>query len=126
MQFGKPLAGYQLTQQKLVDMAVEINKSILLALHLGQLKDAGQLLPHEISLGKLNSCRKAIKACRDARAILGGNGITLDYSPVRHANNLESVRSYEGTDEVHTLILGRHITGIQPSDSSCGPLAGGP
>lgn len=112
LQFDKPLAGYQLTQQKLVDMALEINKGTLLALHLGRLKDAGQLSPHQISVGKLNNCREAIAICRDARAILGGNGITLDYSPLRHANNLESVRTYEGTDEVHTLILGQHITGI--------------
>jgi glutaryl-CoA dehydrogenase len=112
LQFGKPLAGYQLTQEKLVNMALEINKGTLLALQLGRLKDAGSLQPHQISVGKLNSCREAIKICRDARAILGGNGITLDYSPLRHANNLESVRTYEGTDEVHTLILGNHITGI--------------
>ena len=106
MQFDKPLAGYQLTQQKLVDMALEINKGFLLALHLGRLKDAGRLQPHQISVGKLNNCREAIKICREARTILGGNGITLDYSPLRHANNLECVRTYEGTDEVHTLILG--------------------
>jgi glutaryl-CoA dehydrogenase len=112
MQFGKPLAGYQLTQQKLVNMALEINKGTLLALQLGRLKDAGTLAAHQISVGKLNNCREAIAICREARAILGGNGITLDYSPMRHANNLESVRTYEGTDEVHTLILGQHITGI--------------
>ena len=112
MQFGKPLAGYQLTQQKLVNMALEINKGTLLALQLGRLKDAGTLAPHQISVGKLNNCREAIEVCREARAMLGGNGITLDYSPMRHANNLESVRTYEGTDEVHTLILGQHITGI--------------
>ncbi|TFD64363.1 acyl-CoA dehydrogenase family protein [Cryobacterium ruanii] len=112
MQFGKPLAGYQLTQQKLVNMALEINKGTLLALQLGRLKDAGTLAPHQISVGKLNNCREAIAICREARAMLGGNGITLDYSPMRHANNLESVRTYEGTDEVHTLILGQHITGI--------------
>ncbi|GEP26121.1 MULTISPECIES: acyl-CoA dehydrogenase family protein [Cryobacterium] len=112
MQFGKPLAGYQLTQQKLVNMALEINKGTLLALQLGRLKDAGSLAPHQISVGKLNNCREAIAICREARAMLGGNGITLDYSPMRHANNLESVRTYEGTDEVHTLILGQHITGI--------------
>lgn len=111
LQFGKPLSSYQLTQEKLVDMAVEINKGMLLALQLGRLKDAGTLEPHQISVGKLNSCREAIAICREARAILGGNGITLDYSPLRHANNLESVRTYEGTDEVHMLILGNHITG---------------
>lgn len=112
LQFDKPLAGYQLTQEKLVNMALEINKGFLLALHLGRLKDSGQLAPHQISVGKLNNCREAISICRDARAMLGGNGITLDYAPLRHANNLESVRTYEGTDEVHTLILGHRITGI--------------
>ncbi|WP_138444736.1 acyl-CoA dehydrogenase family protein [Sinomonas susongensis] len=112
LQFGKPLAGYQLTQQKLVDMALEINKGFLLALHLGRLKDAGRLEPHQISVGKLNNCREAIEICREARTILGGNGITLEYSPMRHANNLESVRTYEGTDEVHTLILGERLTGV--------------
>ncbi|MET1153572.1 acyl-CoA dehydrogenase family protein [Arthrobacter sp.] len=112
LQFDKPLAGYQLTQQKLVDMALEINKGFLLALHLGRLKDAGNLQPHQISVGKLNNCREAIAIARECRTILGGNGITLDHSPLRHANNLESVRTYEGTDEVHTLILGNKITGI--------------
>ena len=112
IQFDKPLAGYQLTQEKLVNMALEINKGTLLALQLGRLKDAGTLQPHQISVGKLNNCREAIAICRDARSLLGGNGITLDYSPLRHANNLESVRTYEGTDEVHTLIIGNHITGV--------------
>ena len=112
IQFGRPLAGFQLTQQKLVNMALEINKGTLLALHLGRRKDAGTLSAHEISIGKLNNCREAIAICRDARTLFGGNGVTLDYSPLRHANNLESVRTYEGTDEVHTLIIGRHITGI--------------
>ncbi|MEO3942165.1 acyl-CoA dehydrogenase family protein [Paenarthrobacter nicotinovorans] len=112
LQFGRPLAGYQLTQEKLVNMLVEIQKGTMLALHLGRLKDAGRLEPQQISLGKLNNVREAIKIAREARTILGGNGVTLDYSPLRHANNLESVRTYEGTDEVHTLILGQHITGI--------------
>jgi len=112
LQFGKPLAGYQLTQEKLVNMALEINKGTLLALQLGRLKDAGKLQPHQISIGKLNNCREAIQIARDARAMLGGNGITLEHSPMRHANNLESVRTYEGTDEVHTLVIGNHITGI--------------
>ncbi|MGN7199397.1 acyl-CoA dehydrogenase family protein [Arthrobacter sp. SAFR-044] len=112
LQFGKPLAGYQLTQQKLVNMLVEIQKGTLLALHLGRLKDAGTLRPEQISLAKLNNVREAIKIAREARSILGGNGITTDYSPLRHAANLESVRTYEGTDEVHTLVLGRHITGL--------------
>ncbi|TQS92612.1 acyl-CoA dehydrogenase [Arthrobacter sp. TS-15] len=112
LQFGRPLAGYQLTQEKLVNMLVEIQKGTMLALHLGRLKDTGHLQPQQISLGKLNNVREAIKIAREARTILGGNGVTLDYSPLRHANNLESVRTYEGTDEVHTLILGQHITGI--------------
>lgn len=112
LQFGKPLAGYQLTQEKLVNMLLEIHKGTLLALHTGRLKDAGTLEPVQISVGKLNNVREAIAICREARTILGGNGITLDYSPLRHANNLESVRTYEGTDEVHTLILGQRVTGI--------------
>jgi glutaryl-CoA dehydrogenase len=112
LQFGKPLAGYQLTQEKLVNMLLEIQKGTLLALQLGRLKDAGKLRPEQISLGKLNNVREAIAIAREARTILGGNGITLDYSPLRHAANLESVRTYEGTDEVHTLILGQHITGL--------------
>jgi len=112
LQFGKPLAGYQLTQEKLVNMLLEIQKGTMLALHLGRLKDAGTLRPEQISLGKLNNVREALTIAREARSILGGNGITLDYSPLRHAANLESVRTYEGTDEVHTLILGQHITGI--------------
>ena len=112
LQFGRPLAGYQLTQEKLVNMLLEIQKGTLLALQLGRLKDAGKLRPEQISLGKLNNVREAIAIAREARTILGGNGITLDYSPLRHAANLESVRTYEGTDEVHTLILGQHLTGL--------------
>ncbi|TDL41273.1 acyl-CoA dehydrogenase family protein [Arthrobacter nitrophenolicus] len=112
LQFGKPLAGYQLTQEKLVNMLVEIQKGTMLALHLGRLKDAGMLKPEQVSLGKLNNVREALAIAREARSVLGGNGITLEYPPLRHAANLESVRTYEGTDEVHTLILGQHITGI--------------
>ena len=111
-QFGTPIAGFQLTQAKFVDMALEITKAQLVALRLGRLKDAGRLEGHMISAGKLNNARIAIDVCREARTVLGGNGITLDHSPMRHASNLESVRTYEGTDEVHTLVLGRHITGI--------------
>ena len=111
-QFGTPIASFQLTQQKLVDMVLEIQKGTLVALQTGRLKDAGRLRPEQISFGKLNNVRAAIEICRNARTILGGNGITLDYSPLRHANNLEGVRTYEGTDEVHTLIMGRAITGI--------------
>lgn len=110
-QFNKPLSAFQLTQQKLVNMALELNKAQLLALQIGRLKDAGKLERHMISVGKLNNCRIAIDICREARTILGGNGILLDQSIMRHANNLESVRTYEGTDEVHTLILGQHLTG---------------
>lgn len=111
-QFDKPIASFQLTQQKLVDMVLEIQKGVLVALHTGRLKDAGTLRPEQISFGKLNNVREAIAICREARTVLGGNGITLDHSPLRHANNLESVRTYEGTDEVHTLIMGRVLTGI--------------
>jgi glutaryl-CoA dehydrogenase len=106
------IAGFQLTQQKLVNWALEIQKAQLLALRLGRLKDAGRLEHHMISVAKLNNTRIAIDIAREARGVLGGNGITLDYSPLRHANNLESVRTYEGTDEVHTLILGERITGL--------------
>ncbi|WP_104061862.1 acyl-CoA dehydrogenase family protein [Arthrobacter sp. 4R501] len=112
LQFGKPLAGYQLTQEKLVNMLLEIQKGTMLAFYLGRLKDERKLRPEQISLGKLNNVREAIKIAREARSILGGNGITLDYSPLRHAANLESVRTYEGTDEVHMLVLGQHITGL--------------
>jgi len=111
-QFEQPIASFQLTQQKLVDMVLEIQKGVLVAVQTGRLKDAGRLRPEQISFGKLNNVREAIEICRSARTILGGNGITLDYSPLRHADNLESVRTYEGTDEVHTLIMGRAITGI--------------
>ena len=111
-QFGKPVASFQLTQKKLADMMIEIDKGILLALHLGRMKDAGALRPEQISVGKLNNVREAIKIAREARTILGGNGVTLDYPIMRHMNNLESVRTYEGTDEVHTLIIGNAITGI--------------
>ncbi len=93
-------------------MMVEIEKGTLLALHLGRMKDKGTLRPEQISFGKLNNVREAIKIAREARTILGGNGVTLDYSPLRHANNLESVLTYEGTSEVHTLVLGQTITGI--------------
>ncbi|MEV8238826.1 acyl-CoA dehydrogenase family protein [Microbacterium testaceum] len=111
-QFGQPIAAFQLTQQKLVDMAVEIEKAQLVALRLGRLKDAGRLQPHQISVAKLANTRAAIAVVREARTILGGNGITAEYSPMRHAANLESVRTYEGTDEIHTLVLGAHLTGI--------------
>jgi glutaryl-CoA dehydrogenase len=111
-QFGSPIAAFQLTQQKLVDMQLELEKGVLLALHLGRRKDAGLLTPEQVSFGKLNNVREAIEICRQARTILGGNGVTAELSPLRHALNLESVRTYEGTDEVHTLVLGQAITGI--------------
>jgi glutaryl-CoA dehydrogenase len=110
-QFGKPIAAFQLTQAKLVDTAVEWNKGALLALHLAGLKDAGTITPEQISLGKLNNVREALEICRTARSILGASGITLDYPVLRHMNNLESVYTYEGTNEVHTLVLGQAWTG---------------
>ncbi|BBG04821.1 MULTISPECIES: acyl-CoA dehydrogenase family protein [Pseudonocardia] len=111
-QFGTPLAAFQLTQQKLVDMMLEIQKGTLVALRTGRLKDAGRLRHEQISIGKLNNVREAIEVCRTARTLLGGNGMTAEYPPLRHATNLEAVRTYEGTDEIHTLILGRALTGI--------------
>ena len=111
-QFGRPIAGFQLTQRKLVDMVVELQKGALLAMQIGRAKDAGTLTPTQISLGKLNNVREAIEIAREARTILGGDGVLLENSPIRHAANLESVRTYEGTDEVHTLILGQHLTGL--------------
>ena len=111
-QFDRPLAGYQLTQRKLADMAIELQKGQLVALHTGRLKDAGRLQPQQISFGKLNNVREAIAICRQARELLGGNGILLEHSPLRHADNLESVRTYEGTDDVHTLVMGQAITGL--------------
>jgi glutaryl-CoA dehydrogenase len=110
--FDKPLAGYQITQTKLADMTLELGKGMLLAMHLGALKDAGTLRPEQVSLGKLNSCREAIKIARECRTLLGANGIALEYSPLRHANNLESVLTYEGTSEVHQLVIGQALTGL--------------
>ncbi len=109
--FGKPLAGYQLTQAKLADMSVELGKGMLLALHLGRLKDAGRLEAPAISLGKLNNTREALAIARECRTLLGAAGITLEYPLMRHANNLESVLTYEGTSEVHQLVLGQALTG---------------
>jgi glutaryl-CoA dehydrogenase len=113
VQFGKPIASFQLTQARLVDMAVELAKGSLLALHLGRMKDEGRLRPEHVSLGKLNNVRQALRIAREARAILGANGITLEYPVMRHMANLESVYTYEGTNEIHTLILGRAITGLE-------------
>lgn len=111
-QFGRPIAGFQLTQQKLADMSLEYGKGLLLAMHLGRLKDAGRLRPEQVSYGKLNNVREAIEICRTARTILGANGISLEYPVIRHANNLESVLTYEGTVEMHTLVVGQALTGI--------------
>ncbi|MGH3386301.1 MAG: acyl-CoA dehydrogenase family protein [Nocardioidaceae bacterium] len=109
--FGKPLTAYQLTQAKLADMTLELGKGMLLALHLGRLKDAGDLRPEQVSLGKLNNVREAITIARECRTILAASGITLDYPVMRHANNLESVLTYEGTSEVHQLVIGQALTG---------------
>ena len=109
--FDKPLAAYQLTQQKLADMTVELGNGMLLALHLGRLKEAGTVTPEQVSVGKLNNVRKSLAIARECRTILGANGISLEYSPIRHAANLESVLTYEGTTEVHTLVVGRALTG---------------
>jgi glutaryl-CoA dehydrogenase len=111
-QFGQPIAAFQLTQQKLVNMLLELNKAALLAVHLGRLKDAGRITPEQVSFGKLNNVREALEIARAARSVLGANGITLDYPVIRHLSNLESVLTYEGTSEVHTLVLGQAITGI--------------
>ncbi len=110
--FGRPVAGYQLTQEKLADMALELQKGFLLALHLGRLKDEGKLQPRQVSLGKLNNVREALAIARTCRTILGANGITLEYPVMRHASNLESVLTYEGTSEVHTLVVGQALTGL--------------
>ncbi|HEY7721728.1 MAG TPA: acyl-CoA dehydrogenase family protein [Pedococcus sp.] len=110
-QFGRPIAGFQLTQAKLADMAVEYTKGLLLALHLGRRKDAGTLRPEQVSVGKLNNVREALEICRTARTILGANGISLEYPVIRHMNNLESVLTYEGTVEMHTLVVGQALTG---------------
>ena len=109
--FDKPLAAYQLTQQKLADMALELGKGMLLAVHLGRIKDAGTIRNEQVSLGKLNNVRESIAIARECRTILAANGITLEYPVIRHANNLESVLTYEGTSEVHQLVIGQALTG---------------
>ena len=110
--FDKPLAAYQLTQAKLADMTLELGKAMLLALHLGRLKDTVGVRNEQVSLGKLNSTREAIAIARECRTLLAANGITLDYPVMRHANNLESVLTYEGTSEVHQLVIGQALTGV--------------
>lgn len=112
VQFDKPIGGYQLTQKKLADMAVEWGKGMLLALHLGRLKDEHLIRPEQISVGKLNNARESLEIARLCRGILGGNGITLEYPIIRHMNNLESVYTYEGTNEMHTLVVGEALTGM--------------
>ena len=112
VQFDRPIGGYQITQQKLVDMLLELDKGALLALHLGRLKDEGRLHPAQVSFAKLNNVREALRIAREARTILGANGVTLEYPVIRHMNNLESVLTYEGTSEMHALIVGKEITGL--------------
>ena len=109
--FDKPIAGYQLTQQKLAEMALELNRGLLVALHIGRMKDDGTLRQEHVSLGKMGNVRGAIEVARSARTILGANGVTLEYPVIRHVNNLESVLTYEGTHEVHTLVVGQALTG---------------
>jgi glutaryl-CoA dehydrogenase len=110
-QFGRPIAAFQLTQQKLVNMMLELQKAQLVALHVGRMKDEGRVAPEHVSFGKLNNVREALNIAREARTILGANGISSEYPVMRHANNLESVLTYEGTSEIHTLILGQALTG---------------
>ena len=113
VQWGKPIGAFQLTQEKLANMAVGINTGILLALHLGRMKDGAALAPEQVSMGKLSNVREALGVAREARTILGASGITLEYPVIRHMNNLESVLTYEGTSEIHTLIIGQALTGLR-------------
>jgi glutaryl-CoA dehydrogenase len=112
VQFDRPIAGFQLTQRKLVEMLTEISKAQLICLRLGRMKDAGEMDPVHVSMAKMNNVGMALECARTARGILGANGITADYSPMRHMCNLESVYTYEGTNEVHLLAIGKHITGL--------------
>jgi glutaryl-CoA dehydrogenase len=112
-QFGRPIGAFQLTQRKLVDMFLETSKAFLLAHHLGRRKDRGEATPEQISFAKLNNVRAALEVARKARTILGGDGVTLAHPVIRHMNNLESVLTYEGTSEIHTLIVGAAITGMR-------------
>jgi glutaryl-CoA dehydrogenase len=111
-QFGRKIGGFQLTQAKLAWMLADLSRAQLLALHLGRLKAAGTITPQQVSLGKMANVRAAIEIARQARTILGANGVTLEYPVIRHENNLESVLTYEGTEEIHTLTLGQAITGL--------------
>ncbi|TDD11231.1 acyl-CoA dehydrogenase [Nonomuraea deserti] len=110
--FARPLASFQLTQEKLADMALELGKGLLLAVHLGRLKEAGTITPEQVSAGKLNNVREALEIARKCRTLLGASGVTLEYPVIRHSVNLESVLTYEGTSEIHTLVLGKALTGI--------------
>jgi glutaryl-CoA dehydrogenase len=112
IQFGVPIASFQLTQQKLVEMMVAVNRGTLVALHLGRMKDQGRITPELVSFGKFDNVRNALDVARTARSVLGANGITLEYPVIRHMTNLETVLTYEGTNEIHTLILGQAITGL--------------
>ncbi len=112
VQFGRPIGSFQLTQRKLVEMMVKVNQASLLAMHLGRKRDAGTLTAQQVSFGKMVNVRSALEVAREARSVLGANGITLEYPVIRHMNNLESVYTYEGTNEIHTLVLGEAITGI--------------
>jgi len=111
-QFGQPIGSFQLTQSKLAWMLADLSRAQLLALHLGRLKEAGSITPTQVSLGKMANVRAAIEIARQARTILGANGVTLEYPVIRHAANLESVLTYEGTEEIHALSLGQAITGL--------------
>jgi glutaryl-CoA dehydrogenase len=113
IQFDRPIGSFQLQQQKLAQMALEVNRATLLALHLGRLKDAGRLHPAQVSMGKLGNVNAALDVARTARQVLGANGITLEYPVIRHMNNLESVVTYEGTADIHALVIGGALTGIQ-------------
>lgn len=112
VQFDRPIGAFQITQEKLVNMLLELNKGTLLALHLGRMKDTRRLAPAQVSFGKLNNVREALAIAREARTVLGANGVTLEYPVIRHMNNLESVLTYEGTSEMHTLVVGKEITGL--------------
>jgi glutaryl-CoA dehydrogenase len=116
VQFGKPIGGFQLTQRKLAEMALRLNTGALLAVHLGRMKDEGRARAEQISMGKLNNARAALDVAREARTILGGNGVTADYPVMRHMANLESVITYEGTEEVHMLVIGAALTGLRAFD----------
>jgi glutaryl-CoA dehydrogenase len=112
-QFGRPIASFQLIQKKLADMSLELNKGTLLAYHLGRMKEQGRLRPQHVSIGKLNNTRAALEIARTSRGVLGANGITLEYPIMRHMTNLESVITYEGTEEIHTLVIGEALTGVR-------------